>query len=177
MAKGRKATAPKNTAYVYGNTAEWLNVGFDTREAQRREQERIEAQKRAEREKREQRAREEAAHMRALQREHVRNMLFTAASIVVAIVMFYVCVQYLELNAQVKQKASKVANLESRLAHLTVLNDETEMEINASVDYDQLLYIAQHELGMVFPNRGQVIEYESKESEYVKQYQNIPVSR
>ena len=32
---------------------------------------------------------------------------------------------------------------------------------------------AVNELGMVYPNRSQVINYDSKESEYVKQYKDI----
>ena len=34
-------------------------------------------------------------------------------------------------------------------------------------------YTAVNELGMVYPSRSQVIGYDSKESEYVKQYKDI----
>ena len=67
-----------------------------------------------------------------------------------------------------------MAKLEARLTQLTVKNDEIKMEIDGSIDYDELLRIAVEELGMAYPVRGQIVEYESSESEYVKQYKDIP---
>ena len=44
----------------------------------------------------------------------------------------------------------------------------------ADIDYDAIYDTAVNELGMVYPAKGQVIRYAAGESEYVKQYQNIP---
>jgi hypothetical protein len=48
-----------------------------------------------------------------------------------------------------------------------------ESEINAGIDYNAIYDTAVNELGMVYPSRSQVIGYDSKESEYVKQYKDI----
>jgi len=42
-----------------------------------------------------------------------------------------------------------------------------------SVNLDEIREKAMNELGMVYPSRSQVIGYDSKESEYVKQYKDI----
>ena len=53
-------------------------------------------------------------------------------------------------------------------------NDALESDINASIDYNALYDTAVNELGMVYPGKDQVITYNSKESEYVKQYKDVP---
>ena len=55
-------------------------------------------------------------------------------------------------------------------------NDVLESDINASIDYDAIYDTAVNELGMVYPEKKQVITYDSKESEYVKQYKDVPES-
>ena len=39
---------------------------------------------------------------------------------------------------------------------------------------NEIRRIAMEELGMVYPKRSQIVEYDAAESEYVKQYKNIP---
>ena len=56
----------------------------------------------------------------------------------------------------------------------TVAIDELELEINAGIDYEQIYNTAVNELGMVYPERDQVITYDAGVSEYVKQYHDIP---
>ena len=41
-------------------------------------------------------------------------------------------------------------------------------------DYEQIYNTAVNELGMVYPERDQVITYDAGVSEYVKQYHDIP---
>lgn len=62
----------------------------------------------------------------------------------------------------------------SELNELTNSNDELELEINAGIDYEQIYNTAVNELGMVYPERDQVITYDAGVSEYVKQYHDIP---
>ena len=53
-------------------------------------------------------------------------------------------------------------------------NDALETRINTSIDLDHIYDVAVRELGMVSANRGQIIRYKNTESEYVRQYEDIP---
>ena len=111
---------------------------------------------------------------KALKHAHKTNLLYTFAAVAVAAFMFAICVQYLEAQAYVKNTADEVAGMEIKLTQLSTKNDETKMEIDGSIDYNEVLRVATEELGMVYPKRSQIVEYDAAESEYVKQYKNIP---
>ena len=49
-----------------------------------------------------------------------------------------------------------------------------ETRINTSIDLDNIYKIATEELGMVYANKDQVRMYNKTESEYVRQYEDIP---
>ena len=53
-------------------------------------------------------------------------------------------------------------------------NDALETRINTSIDLDNIYKIATEELGMVYANKDQVRMYNKTESEYVRQYEDIP---
>ena len=160
-----KTYATTNT-YVYGNTVRKLAVAEPITRPVKRQNQNTE---------------EEIRHRRLqekeIQRAHRVNFLYTVAVVAVVAFIFTVCIQYLQLQASVKNDATQVANLEAQLSQLTVKNDEAEVQINGSIDYDAILSTAINELGMVYPSKKQVVEYNSGESEYVKQYQNIPTSK
>ena len=78
------------------------------------------------------------------------------------------------MHSAVKANASEVRQVQSELNELTNSNDELELEINAGIDYEAIYNTAVNELGMVYPEREQVITYDAGVSEYVKQYHDIP---
>ena len=94
----------------------------------------------------------------------------------VAAVVFFICYQYLNVQAAAKTNSDMIAELKSELSTLKENNDVLESDINASIDYDAIYDTAVNELGMVYPEKKQVITYDSKESEYVKQYKDVPES-
>ena len=53
-------------------------------------------------------------------------------------------------------------------------NDALLTRINTSVDLDYVYKVATEELGMVYANKDQVRLYNKTESEYVRQYEDIP---
>ena len=53
-------------------------------------------------------------------------------------------------------------------------NDALETSINTSVDLNKIYEIATKELGMVYARKNQVLLYDKTESEYVRQYEDIP---
>ena len=78
------------------------------------------------------------------------------------------------VQAVAKANSDKIIELKSTLNSLKDDNDALESDINASIDYNALYNTAVNELGMVYPGKDQVITYNSKESEYVKQYKDVP---
>ncbi len=60
------------------------------------------------------------------------------------------------------------------MEQLKAENDATETRINTSIDLDYIYKVATEELGMVYANRDQVLLYDKTESEYVRQYEDIP---
>jgi cell division protein FtsB len=88
--------------------------------------------------------------------------------------MFVLCVQYLDTQSEVQGNQTAVQELQSQLNDLKTTNDETELKINTDIDYELIYDTAVNELGMIYPDRNQVITYDSTISEYVKQYKDIP---
>ena len=111
---------------------------------------------------------EEQEQERRLRRREIRrnnriNLIYTTVLALCATAVFAICYQYLNLQADIKANNATVVEL----------HNSHEAEINASIDYNAIYDTAVNELGMVYPNRSQVINYDSKESEYVKQYKDI----
>lgn len=146
-------------AYVSGSAARKLYTAApDIEREQRRE---IDENERRIREKK-------------INRSNHINFLFTAVVTGVAIVIFSICSQYLQMQTKVMANASEVSRLQSELNELTTANDEMEVQINANIDYESIYNTAINELGMINPKKGQVITFDAGVSEYVKQYGEIP---
>ena len=96
--------------------------------------------------------------------------LFLAVACVLTLALgaFYLQQQALSTSSQ-----KTIASLESQLAELKKTNADDLNRIETSVNLEEIRNIAINELGMVYPSRSQVIGYDSKESEYVKQYKDI----
>jgi len=153
----------KSEAYVYGNTVRKLSVAMPVTKPQKRDNTDDDQEKR-----------ELRQQHRAMQKAHKTNFLYTIAVVGVLAFIFTACIQYLELQASVKTNSTEVSNLESQLSKLTEQNDMTELEANSSINYDEIINTAINELGMKYPSKNQVVDYTSKDSQYVEQYADIP---
>ena len=67
-----------------------------------------------------------------------------------------------------------IESLEESIEKLKGDNDALLTRINTSVDLDYVYKVATEELGMVYANKDQVRLYNKTESEYVRQYEDIP---
>ena len=59
----------------------------------------------------------------------------------------------------------------------TTLSDENDAAyeaIDTAVDLNYIYKVAVEELGMVYPNKNEVITYKSGSESYVRQYADIP---
>lgn len=91
-----------------------------------------------------------------------------------AICTLYLCVNYLQLQSTVASRLNHIETLEKSIETLKADNDALETRINTSVDLDYVYKVATEELGMVYANKNQVRLYNRTESEYVRQYEDIP---
>ncbi len=90
-----------------------------------------------------------------------------------AVAVFVSLVQYIAVNVEAGQKAKQISTLQKELSTAVMENDNYEMSINSSIDYDYIFQVATEELGMVYASQSQIVTYDSKESEYVVQYKDI----
>ena len=110
--------------------------------------------------------REKAAHM---------NLGYVAFLLIMAIVLFVGCTAYINLRNEITEKQKTVEGLQSKVASLKLENDEEYDRIIGNVDMEEIKKIAMNELHMKYPDSGQVAVTESKDSDYVRQYKDIPV--
>ncbi len=107
---------------------------------------------------------------KALQMNLFSVLLLTAA----VICTLYICVSYLKLQSSVTARLNHIESLEESIEKLKGDNDALLTRINTSVDLDYVYKVATEELGMVYANKDQVRLYNKTESEYVRQYEDIP---
>jgi cell division protein FtsL len=168
-----KAMMTRNTnPFVYGNAAP---VHVPEPEVQEEPVRKKTAPERRKRPARDYEAeRQEKLNKRRIHRASKVNFLYTLGVSAIVITMFVLCVQYLDTQSEVQGNQTAVQELQSQLNDLKTTNDETELKINTDIDYELIYDTAVNELGMIYPDRDQVITYDSTISEYVKQYKDIP---
>ncbi|MBO5552212.1 MAG: cell division protein FtsL [Lachnospiraceae bacterium] len=110
--------------------------------------------------------REKAAHM---------NMGYVAFLLFMALVLFLGCTAYINLRNQITEKQKTVESLQTKVSSLKLENDEKYDRIIGNVDMEEIKKIAMNELHMKYPDSGQVAVTESNDSDYVRQYKDIPV--
>lgn len=158
LEKRRNVVNHRTTEYQYGSAVRKLQSvpEIHTYEHERR----IEEQERRQR-------------RREIRRNNRVNLVYTTVLAICATAVFAICYQYLNLQSDIKTNSTAVVELQNQLNSLKAENNSHESEINAEIDYNAIYDTAVNELGMVYPSRSQVIGYDSKESEYVKQYKDI----
>lgn len=125
-----------------------------------------------------------SASSRQLSRETQRNrekamsmsrgfVIFLA---IVSVAVLFVCVHYLQLKSELTAKMKAVAAMESQLTELKEDNDAYESQVTSNVDLNAIKAIAMGRLGMRYPSDDQKMTYETSQSSYVRQYQDIPDS-
>lgn len=106
--------------------------------------------------------------MNLLQR---KDIIFLSLFVCVTLVF---CIFYLSLQHTMSQEMSQVAALKTELNSLVDENTAAAERLNSTVDLTSIYTIATGQLGMVYPQENQIIPYTSSNSDYVKQYSEIP---
>ena len=158
MAGTVRRQAPRTRMVVEGNTVRREEPGRQRKENQR--QKRRTLGRAALRQNRER-----------AQQLNVPSMLVLAAASVACVCL---CVGSLGIQSQITSGRKSIGQLESELQTMRTDNRALEDRIQTLADLDYVYQVATEELGMIYPSDGQVIYYEKSESEYVRQYEDIP---
>lgn len=145
--------------YIYGNTvrqAEVMPRRRDYEEAPVREREVSRQVKKN---------RRQALHMNPV------YVMFLATAAVVALA---VCVWYLQVCSELTRRSEHITAMQEELADAREENTTRYNSIMDSVNLEEVRDRAIGELGMVYANADQIVEYQNPVSDYVKQYQEIP---
>lgn len=98
-------------------------------------------------------------------------VVFLAAA---AVLMLAVCVNYVQLRAELTSRSQNITALQEELAALGEENTTKYNVIMDSVNLEEVRDKAMNELGMVYATESQVIEYDNPTGDYIKQYEQIP---
>ncbi len=101
----------------------------------------------------------------------VSNMCILVFSLLLMLAVF---TNYLLLHSQIQEKQYDIARLESKLNDMRIANEEEAARINGSIDLEEIKAIAMNELGMTYPDNGQIVDFEDSDSDYVRQHMDIP---
>lgn len=99
---------------------------------------------------------------------------YVAVLVVCCILMAGVCANYLSLRDKITAKKANIATLELDVEALKAQNDSTDYTINSYMDIEYISKVAKEELGMVQAGKDQISFYNKSESEYMKQYSEVP---
>ncbi len=111
------------------------------------------------------RNREKAAHM---------NLGYIAFLLLMASILFMGCTAYINLRNNITASQKEVESLQSKVAALKLENDEEYDRIIGDVDMEEIKRVAMNELNMKYPDSEQVSVTQSHDSDYVRQYKEIP---
>lgn len=134
--------------YVYGNTAQKLNVQRQWETEPRRQ---VQPAVRKNREK--------------VRRMSAGYVIFLAVAICASALIL---VNYIQLQAELTSLTRSVASKESELNSLKVANDEAYSRIISSIDLEEIKRIAIGELGMTYAQEGQIVLYTNESSDYMR---------
>ncbi len=106
------------------------------------------------------RNREKASHM---------NPGYILFMLLIVSAMSFILIRYISLQARITSSVSDITALENELTTLIAANEERENSINASIDLNEVKNIAITELGMKYPDQGQMVSYTNDKVDYVRQ--------
>ena len=98
-------------------------------------------------------------------------VIFLAVAAILALV---VCVNYVQLQSRLTSRSKAISAMQEELADMKEENNTKYNAVMDSVNLDEIRDKAQNELGMVYANSDQIVEYDNPASDYVKQYEDIP---
>lgn len=155
-ARRQTGSVYKRETYVYGSTAKEL-AAVPERVPQHEERRGLSSRT--------------LENRRRAAKMNIQYVAFLAAATIATLA---ICIGYLKLRSEVDGRAGRISRMETELKEAKTENDADYNRIMKSVNLEEIRRIATEELHMVYANEGQVIFYDSEESDYVRQYEEIP---
>ena len=93
---------------------------------------------------------------------------------VTAVATLFLCVNFVQLKAQLTTQVQNLEQQESELSVLKADNDAFYNSVAASGDLEYIKEVATNELGMKYPSEGQIVYFDTAGDGYVRQYQDVP---
>ncbi len=109
-------------------------------------------------------------------RERARQMNFGYVLFLAAVgaAAVFVCVNYLKLQSENTKLRQEVTSLAVSLDEAKLENDADYNRIMATVDMEHVKDVAMNKLGMDHARKGQIVTYSGIDSDYVRQYTDVP---
>lgn len=98
-------------------------------------------------------------------------VMFLVAALAVA---GFVLISYIRLQSDIGTEMRTITLLESQLNQIKSDNDEEYSRINSEINLEEIKRIAITELGMIYPEEGQIKEFASENNDYIIQHQKLP---
>lgn len=92
----------------------------------------------------------------------------------VLVVAGYVSMSYLSTKAEIISLKDEIAAMDSKIENLRDENNVQRAQIEDNIDMQKVYRVATKELGMVHPQKQQVLKYDSRKNDTVRQYGDIP---
>ena len=89
-------------------------------------------------------------------------------------ITLYLCYNYLQVQGNIVQLDRDMTVLNQELDTILAENAALEEGLNGQLNWDEVYRTAVGELGMVYPNKNEVITYKTTDNGYVIQYKDIP---
>ncbi len=174
MARRRDSAArAQRTArtYVDGNTVRKVQTREDIeRHIQRHRKKELERARILNEREKQYRAQQE----RLRNKNTVLDAPFLTAFSIAMVCTLMLCFSYIRLQTEINTRISSIESMKQQLDTLKSENAALQNSIDTSLDLDRIYRVATQELGMVYADENQTITYDKTESEYVRQYEDIP---
>ncbi len=158
----RNVGKQNNKIYVYGNTVRQMNTVPQRKAGRTRQQERTQTK------------RVSAVSRRKKIRARQITMPYVMFLSTVLIISLAVCINYVQLKSANTAYHAELVEKENSINAAKMLNDAKYERLMTSVDLNYVRDVAINDIGMVYPEEGQIISYSSQESDYIKQYSDVP---
>ena len=108
------------------------------------------------------------------QRAMQMNLGYVIFLTVISVVTLFLCVNFVQLKAQLTSQMENVAKKETELSVLKADNDAFYNSVASSVDLEYIKSVATNELDMKYPSEEQIVYFDTSGNGYVRQYQDVP---
>lgn len=163
--RGRKGpgTIHKDQAYIHGSAVRKVQEEAPAR------------RKEPEKEKTNEHRQKVSSRVRRNQQKALRiDLPYLVLLMAASCCTLFICINYLQVQTTMTRRMDRIEKLEKDLDSLRAENDTLQTRINTSVDLDYVYKVATEQLGMVYAGKNQVRMYHQTESEFVRQYEDIP---